>query len=77
MTQTINITGGGRGATIRIGGNTGKLPTYTGPTTVIPEIDNLQILQTERKSVMENIMVMPIPITETHNEHGGLTVVIG
>ena len=52
-------------------------PEYEGPTTVLPEITEMQILQTEKKSVMENILVMPIPVTETHNEYGGLTVVIG
>ena len=52
-------------------------PIYEGPTTVTPEIDEMQILQTKKKAVMENIFVMPIPVIETHNEYGGLTVVIG
>lgn len=54
-----------------------EYPIYEGPTTVTPEIDEMQILQTKKKAVMENIFVLPIPVTETHNEYGGLTVVIG
>lgn len=51
--------------------------TYEGPTTVTSLISEMQILETEKTMVMENIFVLPIPISETHNEHGGLTVVIG
>ena len=54
-----------------------EYPTYEGPTTVTPEISEMQILQTKKKAVMDDIFVLPIPITEVHNEHGGLTVVIG
>ena len=50
---------------------------YDGPTTVIPEPDEMQILQTEKKIVQENIVVMPIPYFETSNTQGGKTVYIG
>lgn len=52
-------------------------PKYDGPTTVTSEINEMQILQTKSKTVMDDIFVMPIPVVETHNEYGGLTVVIG
>ena len=54
-----------------------EYPTYEGPTTVIPEAYEMQILQTEKKAVMENIFVMPIPYFETSNPQGGTTVYIG
>ena len=69
-TKTINLDiGAGHSGT--------DYPIYDGPTTVTPELDEMQILQTKKKAVMDDIFVMPIPVTETHNEHGGLTVVIG
>lgn len=52
-------------------------PIYEGPTTVTSELNEMQILQTKKKAVMDDIFVMPIPVIETHNEYGGLTVVIG
>ena len=52
-------------------------PVYSGPTTVIPEAYEMQILQTEKKSVMENIVVFPIPYFQTSNPQGGNTVYIG
>ena len=52
-------------------------PIYDGPTTVTPEAYEMQILQTEKKSVMENIMVLPIPYFETSNPYGGTTIYIG
>lgn len=52
-------------------------PVYNGPTTVIPEAYEMQILQTEKKSVMENIVVLPIPYFQTSNPQGGNTVYIG
>lgn len=52
-------------------------PVYSGPTTVIPEAYEMQILQTEKKSVMENIVVLPIPYFQTSNPQGGNTVYIG
>lgn len=54
-----------------------EYPFYDGPTTVRPEAHELQILQTEKKAVMENIMVLPIPYFETSNPYGGNTVYIG
>lgn len=54
-----------------------EYPIYDGPTTVTSEINEMQILQTKKKAVLDDIFVMPIPVTETHNEYGGLTVVIG
>lgn len=52
-------------------------PIYDGPTMIIPEAYDTQILQTEKKSVMENIMVLPIPYFQTSNPQGGTTVYIG
>lgn len=50
---------------------------YDGPTTIIPEAYEMQILQTTKKSVMEDIVVLPIPYFETSNPQGGTTVYIG
>ena len=66
----------GKGA-IEIGGNGARYPIYDGPTTVIPEADEIQILQTEGKVVRENVLVMQIPYFETSNPQGGKTVYIG
>lgn len=52
-------------------------PIYEGPTTITPEAYEMQILQTEKKSVLENIVVLPIPYFETSNPQGGNTVYIG
>lgn len=52
-------------------------PVYTGQTTIVPELDMMQILPTENKVMLEDIAVMPIPITETSNIYGGKTVIIG
>lgn len=62
---------------IEIQGSGQRLPTYTGPTMVTPEAYDMQILQTENKTVKENILVMPVPYSETVNPHGGTTVCIG
>ena len=62
---------------IRIEGNTQRPPVYDGPTTVIPEPFEAQVLQTENRIVEENILVMPIPYFETSNPQGGTTVYIG
>ena len=58
-------------------GSENKYPEYTGQTTVTPEVDMMQILQTEKKVVKENIIVLPIPYYETSNPQGGNTVYIG
>jgi hypothetical protein len=52
-------------------------PVYDGPTVVKPEPDLMQILETEKKTVKENIVVLPIPYYETTNPKGGTTVYIG
>lgn len=54
-----------------------KYSEYEGPTTVTPEAYDMQILQTEKTSVMENIVVLPIPMFRTSNPQGGTTVYIG
>lgn len=43
--------------------------------TALPEIE--QILRTEKKVLLEDIIVKPIPYYEVSNEAGGLTVSIG
>ena len=54
-----------------------EYPKYTGPAIVTPAAYIMQVLQTEKKSVMENIMVLPIPYFQTSNPQGGNTVYIG
>jgi len=50
---------------------------YDGPYSVIPSVDEMQILNTEDKIMTENLVVLPIPYFETSNPKGGLTVHIG
>ena len=52
-------------------------PVYNGPTIVMPEPYDIQILPTKEKIVKENIMVLPIPYYETSNPQGGITAYIG
>ena len=75
----IDIQGRGRGnITFSIsGGGGGRKEPYEGPYTVTSESDALQILQTENKVMTENMVVLPIPYSETSNPKGGLTVFIG
>ena len=54
-----------------------EYPQYNGETVVIPRAEEEQVLQTARKTVMENITVREIPYTEVTNVQGGLTVSIG
>lgn len=73
----VVVTPGSGKGTIEIGGSGARYPIYDGPTTVIPEPDEMQILQTGGKVVQENVLVMPIPYFETSNPQGGKTVYIG
>lgn len=50
-------------------------PIYTGETFVIPAVE-AQELETENKTVKENITVDKIPCIEVSNGAGGYTVVI-
>ena len=52
-------------------------PVYAGPTVIKPESFNMQILETAKKAVKENIVVLPIPYFETSNPAGGTTIYIG
>lgn len=52
-------------------------PVYKGPTVIEPEAYNMQILETQRKAVKENIIVLPIPYFATTNPAGGTTIYIG
>ena len=50
---------------------------YEGPYTVSSAVNGLQILDTENKVMVENMVVLPIPYFETSNPKGGLTIYIG
>ena len=56
---------------------TGVYPVYDGPIAVVSRIGEEQTLDTGMTSVMEDITVGRIPVTETSNPYGGNTVVIG
>lgn len=60
-----------------VGINGRELPAYIGPFRVVPLIASEQILQTANKSVYQDIEVTKIPVYETTNPSGGLTVFIG
>lgn len=53
------------------------LPEYDGPTEVTPRLYWGQTLATKDKSVLEDIVVKAIPISDVSNPHGGRTVTIG
>lgn len=55
----------------------GKLPAYTGVTTVTPKAFESTVLETAGKSVYEDIEVLEIPYDEVGNASGGYTVSIG
>lgn len=50
---------------------------FPGPYEVTPFFYDDQILQTENKVMMHDLVVREIPVTETTNPYGGRTVVIG
>lgn len=52
-------------------------PVYDGPVAITPEAYIFKVLQTEKKTVMENIVVLPIPYFQTSNPQGGNTIYIG
>ena len=49
---------------------------YTGPYRVTPRMHE-QVLPTSLKSMTDDVTVEIIPVTYTHNEQGGRTVLIG
>lgn len=50
---------------------------YTGEYTVIPILDDEQVLETNNKVMTDNVTVKPIPVVQTTNPYGGYTIVIG
>lgn len=77
---SIDLSGGGqKEIDVDVGpGHSGAVyPVYDGPTTIKPEAYEMQILQTEKKTLLENIITLPIPYYETSNPQGGMTVYIG
>ena len=75
MAITGKISGGGSRLVGKIGVR--MLPYYEGEYTVTPRLNESVILETEQKSMSQNVTVQPIPIYETENSAGGLTVIIG
>ena len=59
-----------------VGGGSGRLPYYTGIYEVDPRKVE-QVLETKNKSMKEDVIVHPIFYSETSNEGGGYTAVIG
>lgn len=53
-----------------------ELPIYDGETVITPKASEEQILDTARKTVLDDIIVLEIPYTEVSNLSGGLTVSI-
>ena len=50
---------------------------YTGETTVIPVLNDDQVLETRNLVMLNDVTVKPIPIVQTSNPYGGQTVIIG
>ena len=74
----INLQARGHGS-IQFDISRGGIPKqpYPGPYTIVSEKDILQIIPTENKLMKEDLVVLPIPYSETSNLKGGLTVCIG
>lgn len=58
------------------GGGSGRFPYYEGPYEVDPRKVE-QTLETENKSMRDDVVIHPIFYAETSNVGGGLTAVIG
>lgn len=58
-------------------GGSGRKEPYEGPYAVVSEAYEMQLFPTENKVMTENLIVLPIPYSETSNPKGGLTVCIG
>ena len=52
-------------------------PDYEGPYIVTPILNNDTILETQEKTMRDDITVKAIPVVQTTNPYGGQTVVIG
>ena len=50
---------------------------YEGEYIVLPDDDEQQVLPTEGKTLLENVIVEPIPYREVGNPVGGYTITIG
>ena len=61
--------------TVERGGS--DLPVYTGAYTVSPRFNESVTLETAGHSCSGNITVLGVPLTETENEYGGITLTIG
>lgn len=57
-------------------GQGGELPWYSGPYVVTPTFED-QELDTDHKSMREDVTVKEIPVARTINKAGGNTVIIG
>ncbi len=55
----------------------GSVQKYEGEYTVVPQLYDPTVLPTMHKKMMDDVIVTAIPITETTNPTGGLTVLIG
>ena len=54
----------------------GNVPVYEGDYVITPSAHNQQVLETKDKLLEENVTVLKIPTSETHNQYG-LTFYIG
>lgn len=77
MSDTMELTVSSRVIDVElVGGGSGRLPYYTGVTTVDPrKVD--QTLATKNKSMKEDVTINAIYYSETLNVGGGNTAYIG
>lgn len=59
------------------GGTGGRFPLYEGEYLTVPDVHYDTVLETERKSLLENITISKVPQAEVSNESGGKTLIIG
>ncbi len=59
------------------GGTGGRFPIYEGEYLTVSDVHCDTILETERKSLLENIVISKVPQAEVSNDSGGKTLIIG
>lgn len=62
---------------IKVSHGSTNLPVYTGDYVVIPRKTQDILLDTKNKAMLDNVTVEKIHYTETSNESGGMTAIIG
>lgn len=63
--------------TVKVEHPAGGYPEYAGDYTVSPSFEQAAVLETAGKLMTDDVTVEPVPVTETENGYGGITLTIG